>query len=56
MPFNTLLLTSLTSKTGFSEHGGEVSVKPESHEIVLFFNIDSGNCAPGSEVTGWNLL
>ena len=40
MPFNTLLLTCLIPGASVSEHGGRVSVKPQSGEIVLFFVVD----------------
>lgn len=41
MPFNILLLTCLTSKTGFTASGGRVSLHPLPGEIALFFSIDS---------------
>ena len=40
MPFNTLLLTCLIPGTSVSEHGGRVSVEPQSGEVVLFFVVD----------------
>lgn len=52
MPFNTLLLTSLTSKTSFAESGGRVSVEAESGEVVLFFNIDNEIARQGLNIQG----
>lgn len=40
MPFNPLFLTCLSPKTSFSEKGGNVGIKPQSGEQVLFFVID----------------
>src|SRR5260370_38899152 len=52
MPFNTLRLTSLTSKTSFAESGGRVSVEAESGEVVLFFNIDNEIARQGLNMQG----
>jgi hypothetical protein len=40
MPFNTLMLNCLIHKTSFGESGCKVSIRKESNESILFFNID----------------
>ena len=41
MPFNLLLANYLHHGTSFNERGVPVSIKPNSDETFLFFNIDS---------------
>jgi hypothetical protein len=40
MPFNSLILTCLSERTGFVESGGRISIARQSNESVLFFVID----------------